>query len=803
MLKRLCFVLLLCCCSILAQAADVFARWTPHLSYYDGKECVRDGRYLYTLMGDNLLVCDVASRTTTAIDRVSHGLARKRIAHIGLSRKHHTLVLLYADGHIDLLRTERGEVIHLPQLANYQQQALTVDRLRVQDDDAFVTTNAGFLWIDIAQAFIRGHYAVGQCQDVARWGDQIFAAFGGKLQRIALRNNLNDRSLWTLAFDHNIAAITTTPTACFVAVPPSENNNAGLWRAAATTADAARSLAARTTTEDFMRIDTQFTGQQLQVDAEGSILAFQPGRVTQIVPTNASATPSNFTLTRTDLPSTAQCVETDGQGGWWLGFSDLGIVRRPANATDWNATTATTFFGRTGPRYDLAYFMRYRQGDLLIACGRLDPTDQISYPQMAEVFDGKTCKFLQTPQPDEGYQGIRFQNATSIDRSPINPTEYAVTTGRTGIYLYNDARIKQQYSLHNSPLVSAEKRVSAAMPNYVRTDGALYDAQGNLFVLNSSADTALHVLSPRGTWTDIPLQGLDNAPTLEKTMFDSKGRLWAVSRRTTNDYPSGFVCLDYNGTIGNIRDDVATFRSSMTNQDGESITYLFATSLAEDRDGAIWLGTNEGIFRVDNPDEWSNRNFRITQVKVPRNDGSNLADYLLAGVNISAIAVDGANRKWVGTADNGLYLLSPDGLQVLQHFTIDNSPLYSNEIWSIACHPTSGEVMIGTSAGLLSYQAGASTPAETLSTSNIRVYPNPVTPDYVGNIIVDGLVADAEVRVVNASGQLVARGMSLGGTFTWDGRSARGERVASGVYSFYISAANGTQTAVGKVAIVR
>ena len=111
--------------------------------------------------------------------------------------------------------------------------------------------------------------------------------------------------------------------------------------------------------------------------------------------------------------------------------------------------------------------------------------------------------------------------------------------------------------------------------------------------------------------------------------------------------------------------------------------------------------------------------------------------------------------------------------------------------------------MIGTRAGLLSYQARVSTPAASLEVSNIRVYPNPVRPNYLGNITLDGLVADAEVRVVSADGRLVARGMSLGGSFTWDGRTVQGERAASGVYYFYVAAQGGKQSVVAKVAFVR
>ena len=788
---------LLFCFSFTAQAVD-FSRWTPYLSYYDGKEAVRDGKYLYTLMGENLLVCDLVERTTTPITRISHGLASKSIAHIGLSRKHRTLVLLYADGNIDLLRLQTGAVEHLPYLANYQQQELVVQRLRVQEDDAFITTNAGFLWVDVAQALVRGHFAVGQCEDVAHWGGHIFAAFGGKLYHINKRSNFNDLSLWTLALNAHVSAIAPSGRTLFVALGADQGVNAGLWSVSAPATSAVETIAAQVKpTGDWLHFDKEYRGSDLHVDAEGKLLAYQRGQVVLVSPSDA---PSPV---RTQLPNEAQCAETDGQGGWWLGFSDKGIVHRPANVVDWTVEKASQRFGGWGPRYDLAYFMRYRGEDLLVACGRLDPVDRVSYPQMAEIYNGKSWTFLDTPTASEGYVGTAFQNATCIDRNPLNPQQYAVTTSRTGLYLYQGSRITKQFTYTNSPLVSAEKQNEAGFKNYVRTDGAIYDSQGNLFFLNSSADTALHVITPKGVWGKIYLKDIDNAPTLEKTMFDSKGRLWIISRRSAGSYDSGFLCLDYNGTPTNTRDDVATFRATFPNQDGENITFNFATSIAEDQDSAIWLGTNQGLFRIDNPNTWNRRDFYVTQVKVPRKDGSNLADYLLAGANISAIAVDGANRKWVGTLDNGLYVLSPDALTVEEHFTTVNSPLFSNEIWSIACHPTSGEVMIGTRAGLLSYQARVSTPAASLEISNIRVYPNPVRPNYLGNITLDGLVADAEVRVVSADGRLVARGMSLGGSFTWDGRTVQGERAASGVYYFYVAAQGGKQSVVAKVAFVR
>ena len=181
------------------------------------------------------------------------------------------------------------------------------------------------------------------------------------------------------------------------------------------------------------------------------------------------------------------------------------------------------------------------------------------------------------------------------------------------------------------------------------------------------------------------------------------------------------------------------------------------------------MGTNEGLFVIEDPDEFiQNDDFRFTQIKIARNDGTDYADYLLNGVNISSIAIDAANRKWIGTGADGVYLISEDGQKILQHFTTENSPLISDEIQSIAVNPQTGEVMIGTFLGLVSYMSDANTPAAELDKSNVRVYPNPVKPDYNGVIAVDGLTFNAEVKITTVTGQLVYSGHANGGLFTWD-----------------------------------
>ena len=191
----------------------------------------------------------------------------------------------------------------------------------------------------------------------------------------------------------------------------------------------------------------------------------------------------------------------------------------------------------------------------------------------------------------------------------------------------------------------------------------------------------------------------------------------------------------------------------------------------------------------------------MTQHKVPRNDGTNLADYLLSNVETRCIAVDGGNRKWIATS-NGVFLISDDCNTQVEHFTTDNSPLPSNEIESVAVDGRTGRVYIGTAVGLCSYMSDASEPAETMTKDNVYAYPNPVRPDYNGLVTVTGLTLNADVKIVTTNGTMVAEGRSNGGTFTWDATDQKGRRVASGVYMVQTATADGKKGTVCKIAVV-
>ena len=192
----------------------------------------------------------------------------------------------------------------------------------------------------------------------------------------------------------------------------------------------------------------------------------------------------------------------------------------------------------------------------------------------------------------------------------------------------------------------------------------------------------------------------------------------------------------------------------------------------------------------------------FVQVKVPRNDGTNFADYLLNGIDITCIAVDGGNRKWFGTIGNGVYAISDDCMTQIHHFTTTNSKLLSNNIESIAVNEKTGEVFFGTDKGLCSYMSEAGSINSEMTKDNVWAYPNPVKPDYTGLITITGLSFDADIKIVTSNGILVNQGRSTGGTYTWNAKDQKGKRVASGIYMVETATNDGSKGTVCKIAII-
>lgn len=446
-----------------------------------------------------------------------------------------------------------------------------------------------------------------------------------------------------------------------------------------------------------------------------------------------------------------------------------------------------------GPKYNNFGFLRVKNGRLY-ACSN-NARSSVARPGTVQVLENGEWSFLQ--DDIKGVDGTEaanwaFNNSFYADEDPRD-SKHVMVAAREGLLEYYDGKLQKYYHKDNSMLNTA-----TTSNRYVIVSGLTYDDKGNLWLLQQQVEeNAVMGIDTQGEWysyyQDMLMSNGKSLPGLMGLIIDSRGLLWFVNYYYDN--PS-FYCFDTDSKR------IVNYMNELVNQDGVIADTYVPHCIAEDMDGNLWLGTSIGLYEIEASTLSSQLQY-VTQVKVPRNDGTNYADYLMDGVDISCIAVDQANRKWIGTNGAGVYLISADNMEQLENFTAANSPLLSDNIESIAIDHTTGEVFIGTDLGLNSYMSDATAVSIEMTKDDVYAYPNPVVSGYDGLITIVGLTRDADVKILTVNGQLVAQGRSNGGSFTWNGRDSGGKRVASGVYMVATAKSDGSKGTVCKIAVIR
>lgn len=449
-----------------------------------------------------------------------------------------------------------------------------------------------------------------------------------------------------------------------------------------------------------------------------------------------------------------------------------------------------------GPKYNYNLFVRFKNKKLYLCGGIMGGDFSPNIPGYIQIWDGNDWSF-----PQDHLETITqhsYVDLASIDADPYDPS-HVFAAGRIGLYEFQDGQFVREYNYDNSEL-----RTTAAIDhpskNYTMVESVLFDDNGHLWLLNSgSATTSLFEITREGKWVshhkaEFMNSGSRAFDNMVNMMFDSRGILWFCNDRFIE--PS-LICYQPST-------DAAVAYKSIVNQDGIKLQdFLGVTCVAEDKDNNIWVGTDKGPFVIMKDDIGKSSDEMIfTQIKVPRNDGTDYADYLLSNIGITCIKVDNDGNKWIGTNGEGVYVISPDNMTEIYHFTSSNSKLLSDIIGSIDINEDTGEVFIGTDKGLCSYMSGVTHEIKTMNEDDVYAFPNPVTPEYRGYITITGLTNNADVKILTSSGALVAEGRSSGRFFKWDGRDKNGNRVASGIYMVATATSDGNKGVVCKIAII-
>lgn len=382
--------------------------------------------------------------------------------------------------------------------------------------------------------------------------------------------------------------------------------------------------------------------------------------------------------------------------------------------------------------------------------------------------DGRITNMSPNPLIGTGY---------SFVPDALNSDYYTLCT-RAGIYSVRDGK----HTLYNS---SNSTITPGIVPMIVEAN---FDKDQNLWFMlhwdDPGADN-LYVV-PRDKWaagpekndfiaTDFGTEATCHSSTF---MIHSSGLIIYSGTSFIGAY-------DTKGTPLDIKDDRYTNLQQSVDEDGMSLNGAYVNTMIEDHNGWIWMASTGGIRVIKDPKKIFESGFHVSRPKVPRNDGTNLADYLLDNENVMDISVDANNTKWFATNGSGLYRTNADGSMILDHFTTANSDIISDNVYAVFADPGSNKVYVGTDVGVCIYHSANAPAADDYS--DVYAYPNPVTPDYTGDITITGLMDKSLVKIADAAGNVFHQTVSEGGMVTWDGCDPSGARVKSGVYFVFAS----------------
>lgn len=746
--------------------------WQVYPSYWVATQNVIVGHSVYSLMNGNLLCHDMEDGSVKRFNCLDD-LSDVHVSHLAYSQEAKRLILVYDNENIDLLDLD-GNVFNIASLKDKALNNKNVNGLFVQGRIAYLSTGFGFLTIDMKEGVVLDTYKLGiDVRSITVCQDRIWLCGMNGVHSSPLENaEMHSLSTWKC---HHTAS-----------------NWSQIQSFGSEVYAVHRSAIYRFTDKTSSQFKTG-NYQFLKVLADGNLYF---GNASEI---NIYSDATNGRKVAVD--NQWRDFSVTSSGVYWVSDGENGL--RNYKLVDGAFVPGSEVIRPNSPCRDLFYRMQYvsnAKGDyrLLVAGGTNSGNNTYTDPVAMFYEDGQWANFDERPAQDF-LPGVTQVNTTDLVQDPTDDAHHFAGTWRNGLKEYRDGKLVRIYTSDNSPLRSILPN-DAHYHQYETATAATYDGDGNLWIANQHTDTVIRFITPEGKWHSLYYPEMYDMKFVASYLFSSSG----INFVTCQFWPTtGFFAFDTNGTLTNVRDDRHKLITTLVNQDGTSYDPGSCYCMTEDFDGRIWCGTQKGLFVIDNPTQFFDDDFRFTQVKIARNDGSGLADYLLNGVTIQCIVVDGGNRKWIGTENNGVYLVSADGTELLQHFMAEDSPLLSNNVQCLAVHPLSGEVMIGTDKGLCSYRSDATEPESDLSESKVVAYPNPVRPDYVGPIRVEGLTYDSEVKICSVTGQVVWSGRSNGGTFTWNGYNQRGRRVSSGVYHVVASTADGNQAVVTRIIVIR
>jgi len=765
--------------SVSAQIA--MGKWRTHFAYNSVSQIAQSDNKLYAVSEGALFSIDKQDGESGIefYSKIS-GLNGSNISRIEFDPTSKQLLIVYANGNIDLLTT--SGVINIPDLYNKQMSSSKeINQIQFYQDKAYLACNFGIIVLNMQKKEVADTYYIGPNASEVKvlsttvYNGTIYALTQNTIFKASVTEpNLVNYEFWS--------SMTELPGTGELQSISSFADQLILQRGGKLYKQGSDNL--------WTSILTDVTVTNFNVSNES--LNIFDGSAAYLVDKQFNIK----TVNNIGVLSDAEYDLTNNT--YWFAANALGVISYKQIGSD---EPILSYYKPAGPAVNIPWNMTFSGEKLFVVPGGRWASQNGRDGAVMMYKKGVWTNIYKKEIQDSTKGPVSDFMNVAVD--PLDEKHFFVTAYGNGLFEFRNNVITNWYNNTNSGL---ETIIQSDPYNYIRLDGAIFDKDRNLFIANSTVASGIKVLLSNGKWTPLTFPGVATKATLGKIMISNlnPNQKWVSSVR----YTPGVCVFDDNGTLTDQSDDKSVFIQSMIYPEVDNSGKTVLTTVnpgvvyttAQDRNGVVWVGTDLGPFLFQNLSKIFNSDYTCSRVKIPRNDSTNLADYLLVNEKIKAIAIDGANRKWIGTESSGVYLMSENGQQTIQHFTVSNSPLLSNDILSIAINPVTGEVFFGTGQGIVSYQSDASEAGSTFS--NVYTYPNPVREGFTGVITITGLVENTQVKITDISGNLVCQTVSNGSIATWDGKDAHGRKVSTGIYLALCTNSDGTQSTITKILVI-
>ena len=737
-------------------------KWRDHFSFNEGK---------YVTSGDNKVFCatqtGIIIYNNGEIDKITkvNGLTDVGITAIAFGGANKILAVGYENGNIDLVYTDR-----VVNISDIKEKSLlgskVINHFLFYQDKIYTSTDFGIVVIDPEKKEVKDTYFLGEggqnlkVNCLATYNNYFWAAtVSGVLTALTTDPLLVSFDRWTKqSFFANPDAECVSLSASTEAIFAVENqglSNDIVWR---------------NNGAGWFELDRPYTGVKSVALGFGKVVVTSnTGVATYGVNGTLGPKMTNYSFPWAFKPNRAMPIDADELA---IADGDAGLVI--------GTTSSQNSYKPKGPDSNKAFAIGASSERVVIASGGYDAT----FSNQWNIF--RVHRFKNEQWSD--FTDWERHDAVVVELDPRNPSSYFVGSWGHGVFQFNGDEKIAHFTPENSSLQS----IFPGSP-FCRISGLAFDSKGNLWVSNAMVANPISVRKADGGWVSFPYSSAINAEKISALRYSPFGALWLVLPRG-----EGLFALKPGNDIDS-KDDDLFCKIKPYDREG-NIFNVELNAMAFDKDGYLWLGSNQGVLLSYNSEKVFDGGTYFQKIKIP-DVVPGLAVYLLETESVTSITVDGGNRKWFGTSKSGAFLFNADGTKQLQHFTAENSPLPTNSIVDIKVHPTTGEVFFATDKGMVAYRGDASEPSKGFG--KVYSYPNPVPPGYSGKITIVGLVEDTIVKITDINGNLIYETMSEGGMAMWDGKSLKGNRVATGVYLVFCADKTGEQSTVTKILFIK